>query len=250
MRVVAINEAEAIIEPFWDGGSSEHPTDKLSLLGQYDISIDPAARAKVWQTWCSVEVLIERAPVDSPVVVMERACDLDVTGYDVFRVFASVPRWVRMTVKAEIDGVMCTLIDAPGVDANDEFDGAFAGARITRLRLEFTLTEPRLAATNLVWLGLANRAAQDRMEAKTSPYTPDWPGSTEFRAGVPVAEHRHLFRRGRAGGAAGEDRRGAVSVHVRSAARGGNETPRRDAGDGHRRPDRQTGTAAGAATAT
>ena len=31
MTIVPINEAEPILKPLWDGGSSEHPTDKRSL---------------------------------------------------------------------------------------------------------------------------------------------------------------------------------------------------------------------------
>jgi len=179
MRIVPINEAEAIIEPFWDGGSSEHPTDKLSLLDQYTVTADTAARARAVQTWCAVDVEIDRAELGRPAVVMERACDLAVGPYDILRVFASLPSWVRMTVTATVDGRECLLIDRTGADTNDEFDGPFTGERITKLRLEFSLTEPRAASASLMWLGLSNRAAQDRMEARTSPYTPDWPGALE-----------------------------------------------------------------------
>ncbi len=180
MRIVAINEAEAIIEPFWDGGSSEHPTDKLSLLGQYAVTLDPAARARVVQSWCAVEVVIDRAEPGRPVVAMERVCDLEVAEYDVFRVFTSFPSWVRMTVKAVIDGKDFLLIGGvPGRDTNDEFDGPFSGRRMTRIRLEFSVTENRPARVVLMWLGLSHRAAQDRMEARKSPYTPDWPGALE-----------------------------------------------------------------------
>jgi len=189
MRIVSINEAEAIIEPFWDGGSSEHPTDKLSLLGQYAVTVDPAARARVVQTWCSVDVEIDRAEPGRPMVVMERACDLAVGEYDIFRVFGSLPSWVRMTVKATIDGKERVLIDqAPGVDTNDEFDGPFFGERMTHLRLEFSITETRPASASLMWLGLSNRAAQERMEARKSPYTPDWFGALEPNPGSVAPE--------------------------------------------------------------
>ncbi|MHB9106244.1 MAG: hypothetical protein ACYDCO_04230 [Armatimonadota bacterium] len=179
MRIVPINEAEAIIEPFWDGGSSEHPTDKLSLLDQYTVIVDPAARGRVAQAWCALDVKIDRAEPGRPAVAMERDCDLAVGDYDIFRVFGSLPSWVRMTVSATVDGEERVLVDRAGADTNDEFDGPFSGERITKLRLEFTLTEPRTASASLMWLGLSNRAAQERMEARTSPYTPDWPGALE-----------------------------------------------------------------------
>jgi hypothetical protein len=180
MRIVPINEAEAIIEPFWDGGSSEHPTDKLSLLGQYAVTVDPAARARVAQAWCAVDVKIDRAEPGRTAVVMERDCDLAVGEYDIFRVFGSLPSWVRLTVATVIDGEERVLIDGvPGADTNDEFDGPFSGARLTHIRLQFAVTENRPASIVLMWLGLSNRAAQERMEARKSPYTPDWPGALE-----------------------------------------------------------------------
>jgi|GEM_PF-916940 len=180
MRIVSINEAEAIIEPFWDGGSSEHPTDKLSLLDQYTVTVDPAARGRVAQSWCALDVKIDRAEPGRPAVAMERVCDLAIGEYDIFRVFGSLPGWVRMTVVAAIDGEKRVLIDgAPGVDTNDEIDGGFSGGHMTQIRLEFAVTENRPASVVLMWLGLSNRAAQNRMEARQSSYTPDWPGAME-----------------------------------------------------------------------
>jgi hypothetical protein len=177
MRVVPINEAEAIIEPFWDGGSSEHPTDKYSLLEQYRLLIPPSVRGRIVQTWCSVDVHLDKA-APGEVVAMERECDLPLGDYDVLRVFAALPRWMTMTVRACIDGVERIVLDhVPGVDTTDEFDGPFLGSRLTWLRLEFALTEPRPGVARLEWLGLANKAAQARMEARPSPYTPDWPGA-------------------------------------------------------------------------
>ena len=62
MRIVPINDAEAIIEPFWDGGSSEHPDDKYAVLSEYSTRIAPDVRARVKQSWCAAEVVIEQAP--------------------------------------------------------------------------------------------------------------------------------------------------------------------------------------------
>jgi hypothetical protein len=186
MRIVPINEAEAIIEPFWDGGSSEHPKDKHSVLGEYAVTVAPSARARVAQTWASAEVSIDRAAPGAPAVKMARACDLQMDGYDVFRVFGSLPSSVRMTARAVIDGEERLLLDGvPGGDTNGEFDGPLPGGRMTRLSLEFASVDSRPAAITLLWLGLANRAAQARLEARVSPYTPDWPGA--LGSGEPAA---------------------------------------------------------------
>jgi len=180
MRIVPINEAEAIIEPFWDGGSSEHPRNKQSLLGQYDIQISPNVVGNVSQSWCAVVVKIERAEPGTVAITMQRPCDISIANYDTLRLFGSLPHWLSMTIRAEIDGQMQTVMDhVLGVDTNDEFDGAISGQRLTMLQLEFALTEARFAAAQLAWLGLANTVDQARMEARISPYTPDWPGCLE-----------------------------------------------------------------------
>ncbi|MCL5998051.1 MAG: hypothetical protein M1546_18670, partial [Chloroflexi bacterium] len=103
--VVTINEAEAIIEPFFDGGSSEHPTDKYSLLEEYHVQVAPGAQANVFQQWHAVIVQIDQAMSGVAAVVMERACDVRIDDYDIFRVFVSMPRWMQLTVTATVDGV-------------------------------------------------------------------------------------------------------------------------------------------------
>jgi hypothetical protein len=182
MRLTPINEAEAILEPYWDGGSSEHPTDKFSLLSEYSIHIDPSARAAVSQGWCAVEVKIDRAMVGDatpgqPAVVLERTCDLDVSAYDILRLFASLPGWVQVNVWAVLDGERRSIFQRTGADTNAEFDGPFTARHLNGLRLEFSLTQARPASCSLMWLGVSNRLAQDKMEARPSPYTPDWPGA-------------------------------------------------------------------------
>ena len=178
MLVIPINEAEAIIEPFWDGGSSEHPADKMALLDDYTTRIARSARGRIEQSWCSAVVHIDTAPPGAVAASMARDCDISLAGYDVFRIFASLPSWVRMTAKATIDGHECVLLDdIAGGDTHDEFDGEINGSRMTHLALAFSLSENRPAYIELLWLGLANRAAQARMEARQSPYMPEWHGS-------------------------------------------------------------------------
>jgi len=177
MQVIPINEAEAIIEPFWDGGSSEHPKDKMSMLDAYEVTIHGSTIGEVKQTWCSVAVQIDRAEVDKTAISMERKCDILIDGYDVFRVFASVPSWVKISVKATIDGKEQLIMDGVrGVDTYHEFDGSIYGSHMTKLILEFAICENRPAKVDLSWLGLSNREKQDYLESKKSPYSPEWEG--------------------------------------------------------------------------
>ncbi|NSW91891.1 MAG: heparinase II/III family protein [Firmicutes bacterium] len=189
MRVVSINQAEAIIEPFWDGGSSEHPDNKNSLLGQYKVTVDDGAKGQVRQTWCAVEVVIEKSEPGKTAIVMERKCDIDIGGYDIFRVFASIPSWVCMTVVGRVDGKMQNFIEkVTGRDNTDEYDGDIRGRWLTEVRLEFSMIGNQPAVISLLWLGLSNREEQNKMEARKSPYTPDWPGCLREQSGQPIPQ--------------------------------------------------------------
>jgi hypothetical protein len=168
VKVVPINEAEAIIEPFWD--------PNLSELEEYKVTVDHTAKGFVKQTWCSIEVYIEKALPGKTAISMERQCDIYLDGYNVIRVFASIPKWAQITLKVRIDGVYRTVINnARGGGTVDEFDGYVYGRHMTGIQMEFALTETQPACIQIFWLGLANSIMQKRMEKYKSPYTPDWP---------------------------------------------------------------------------
>lgn len=177
MLVVPINEAEAIIEPYWDGGTVDHVTPKRCLLEEYRVSVPPSAAATVKQTWSGVRISIEKALPGEAAVVMERKCDISIEDYDIFRVFAPIPQWAVLTATAVIDGEEQTLLDhVQGKGVNDEYDGALRGKHLTYLRLQFAVSEEKSAGIDLFWLGLSNREAQERMEARKSPYNAEWKG--------------------------------------------------------------------------
>jgi hypothetical protein len=195
VKVTPINEAEAIIEPFWD--------PNLSELEEYNVTIDHTVKGFVKQTWCSVEVYIEKAPPGKTAISMERQCNIYLDEYNIIRVFASIPKWAQMTLKVCIDGVYCTVINSVrGGGTVDEFDGYLRGKHITGIRMEFALTEAQPACIQIFWLGLANSIMQERMEKYKSPYTPDWPkmlrsspGRLEPEIGIFFDEEEvHLLR--------------------------------------------------------
>lgn len=184
MRVARINQAEAIIEPFWDGGSSEYPDNKSSLLAQYNVTVANGVIGQVRQSWCAVEVVIDKAEPGKTAIVMERDCDICIEDYDIFRVFASIPSWVCMTVSGRVDGRMQNFMEKViGRDNTDEYDGSIRGKRMTGLRLEFYVTKDQPACISLLWLGLSNWEEQKKMESIKSPYTPDWPGCLREQPG-------------------------------------------------------------------
>jgi len=176
VHIIPINEAEAILEPFWDGGSSEHPTDKRSLLSEYSVTIPDDVIGSVTQSWCAVVVSFQKA-YPGATITMQRVCDLDVSKYDLFRLFASLPSWVRLEVRGVVDGEVRTLVGPQvGSDTNEEFEGPLVGGHITGTTLMFTLLEARPANMQILWTGLTNSARQREMEARQSPYTAEWKG--------------------------------------------------------------------------
>ncbi|MEM2027579.1 MAG: heparinase II/III family protein [candidate division WOR-3 bacterium] len=168
MEPIPINEAEAIIEAFWD--------QNLSNLKEYKVTLEKSSRAFVRQTWCSAEIYIERATLGKTAVSLERQCDIHLDEYDIIRVFAAIPRWVRMTLKLHVDESDCTVIDgAVGDGSVNEYDGYVTGKHVTGIRIDFALSKMQPANIQIYWIGLAKKEVQEKMERRKSPYTPDWP---------------------------------------------------------------------------
>jgi len=167
MIPVPINEAEAIFAPFFDNGN---------LLETFEVRSGAGCAARAEPAWSSVDVVIDRAPVGAAALTLVCRAPLAIAGYDVFRVFACQPPYVRLRITGTVDGGAVVILDSHVGDGGmQEIDGTLAGARLDAFTLEFSLLESRPATVALRWLGLANRAAQARLEARPSPFTLDWP---------------------------------------------------------------------------
>lgn len=177
MRNVPINEAEAILEPYWDSGESYPEHKKYSVLSTYSIAISPAARARVQPAWCAVEVAVEHnRDMATPAVVLEKSCSAELEGYDVIRLFAAIPSGMRVVLSCVIDGGISVVLDEQGRGENREYDGEAMGKSLTFLRMEVYSCSPEPQTMSLLWLGLANREKERQMGKRASPYTEEWPG--------------------------------------------------------------------------
>lgn len=178
MRNIKINEAESIFEPFYDGGDSYPGHQKYACLSKYIINTHGAG--KVEQTWWTANIVVygrqqENVQKAEPVSI-ERTCLLDIRGYDIFRVFASVSQNIRFRVICCIDGVDKEVIHATGIGVNKEYDGAISGSQITKIRVEFENLSTSDAGCDLIWMGLSNAAKEMQMTAQESPYDEKWEG--------------------------------------------------------------------------
>lgn len=175
MIPIPINEAEAMFAPFFDGGDSDMRTDKACRLDEFEVRPGTGCAARAEQTWCSVDVVIDRAAVGAAALTLTSRTPLPIAGYDVFRVFACQPPYVRLRLTGKVDGREVVILDGHSGDGGmQEIDGVLAGTTLDTFSLEFSVLEARPARVALRWLGLANRAAQTRLEARQSPYTPEW----------------------------------------------------------------------------
>ena len=106
MRIVAINEAEAIIEPFFDGGTSEpdNPDPRYRVLDEYQVQVLNGAIGSIRQGWAFATIQLDKAAGSLPALEMQRSCRLDISDYDRFIFFGSLPKDFRLTVKAVVDG--------------------------------------------------------------------------------------------------------------------------------------------------
>ena len=99
MRNIKINEAETIFENFWDSGESYPENYKYSCLSKYTVKVGEGISGGVEPTWMSVKVYMGTNKGKKAVISMERDCELDITGYDVFRLYASVSKNIKIRMR-------------------------------------------------------------------------------------------------------------------------------------------------------
>lgn len=173
-----INEAEAIIEPFWDRRIS--PLPKYTVIPGGEEAGGAAANpwgARAFQFWCWTTLAWDRAPVGEPVLAFARDLEVDLAGYDTLIVRLAAAPHVRLTVIADIDGRSRTLIDgeAGRRDAH-EYEAPLAGRVLRRLSLAFESAVERAEEVWLGWIGLADSARRAAMLARANPFGPRWEG--------------------------------------------------------------------------
>lgn len=173
---IPINEAETIFEPFYDGGESYPDHEKYPRLNNYTVSYAEGTVAKVEQTWSAVNILIQSQTTQTYSVKLERSCDLEIQGYDRFRLFAAVPENITFCIRCTIDGQSQVVMEKTGLGDTCEYDGIIWGRRITHYSLEFCQKGKETVSINLEWLGLANSERQSVMESKKSPFQESWEG--------------------------------------------------------------------------
>ncbi len=151
MRLIPINEAEAILDPFWDPGQSE--------LAQWTIAPGAAHGLKVSQNWCWVAFEWMRRPAGSPALIMTRQCGVDCSDYDRIVLSVMAPEGAVIRLTAETDHGSRRLTAPPAGPKKRELALNLDGAtRLEAVTIEVEAGSDGIAEGWFNWLGLQHGA--------------------------------------------------------------------------------------------
>jgi hypothetical protein len=154
MHPIPFNEAEAIIELFWDPAQSE--------LAQWTIDPGRTTGLAVRQDWCLVKFEWTAGPDAGPALRMHRECDVACADYDGLVLSVMAPTGSHVRLIAETDrGTLSTQAPPAGRRKSEIVLDLAGAARITGLAIEIDAAEDGPALGWLNWLGLQ---ASDRLE--------------------------------------------------------------------------------------
>lgn len=150
-----INEAEAIIEPFWDPA--------LSDLTRWAITDGKPQGLEVKHTWSSVEFSWQRKPAAGPALSMTRTFSVDCSDYDRLLVAATLPEGDTLHISALTDLGERAYVSEPAPREIVEHSVDLQGAHcLLSLTLEVSTSREGPAAGWFQWIGLQSTARLPR----------------------------------------------------------------------------------------
>jgi hypothetical protein len=192
MKLQRYNEAEAILEPYYDGGDSDHTKYNRGQLPYYTITPKESPFAAIRQNWEGLSISFQKGNQPAS-LTMARNCRIPAGEYDILRVFCSLPASVELSVRAELDGAWAALGTKRGTDTTGEFDFPFQGKALTGVEMTFAQVEVKEGAISLHWLGLSNKAREEAMVKRPNGFDAEWrdllreqedPGAFEPQVGI------------------------------------------------------------------
>jgi hypothetical protein len=192
MRLQRYNEAEAMLEPYYDGGDSDHTKYNRGKLPYYTLSPEVSPFATIRQNWDGLLLTFQKGETPAS-LSMSRNCRIPVGEYDILRIFGSIPASVEVSVRAELDGNWKDLGKKRGADPTGEFDFPFQGKDLTGIEMTFGQVEAKEAGINLHWLGLSNKDREEAMVRRPKGFDGEWrdllrekedPGAFEPQIGI------------------------------------------------------------------
>jgi hypothetical protein len=147
MLVQPINEAEAILDPFWDPGQSEFKQWTLDEGARHGL--------EVRQNWCWVQFGWTRRPSHGPALRMHRACGVDCGDYDRLVLSVMAPEQAVVRLVAETDrGRREREAPAAGIKKRELVLALDGAARLDAVTIEVHAGADGMAQGWFNWLGL------------------------------------------------------------------------------------------------
>ena len=147
MQIIPINEAEAILDPFWDPALSE--------LGQWTVEHGEAHGLTVRQNWCWVSFEWARRPAAGPSLRMRRCCGVSCANYDRLVLSVMAPGQAVVHIIAETDHGLRRLDAPPAGPVKKELVLELDGAtRLEAVTIEIEAGDDGIACGWINWLGL------------------------------------------------------------------------------------------------
>ncbi|HCN09586.1 MAG TPA: hypothetical protein DIT01_16780 [Lentisphaeria bacterium] len=168
LRPRPINDAESVIEAFWD------PT--LSELDTYTFEPVDGTGAAASQNWCWVDFSWHDSMPGTPIFTMWRDVDISLTGYDAMRIRCALPGSVVVTLAATIDGSEQTVLErVRGQDKKWEFTGPITGQTLQRIRFTCDAIDGGIGSATVQYINLVNLQIERIRQSRPPAYTADWP---------------------------------------------------------------------------
>lgn len=165
---IYFNEAEAMVEAFWDSGDTYSNHFKFDRMKNYDLRGDGEYKIM----WNGVQIYTDGHYFAS------REIDLDVSDFDTLSLKVCVPEGMHIIVRAKIDGVLQEVIRCEEAILCKEFEGKISGNKITYIEYEFIKVGFIPSPAVLYWLTVANSKRRDEMRKRDNGFKfPDcWEG--------------------------------------------------------------------------
>lgn len=168
MDITPINDAEAIIEPFWDPAQSE--------LAHWTIEPGGSHGLVVRQGWCWVAFEWARRPAVGPALRMRRDCGIACADYDRLVLSINAPPAAVVHLHAETDRGWCRLEAPPAVGGTKrELALDLRGAtRLETIVIEIAAGAEGISLGWLNWLGLQHTGRLTHKLKAQAAYEPRW----------------------------------------------------------------------------
>ena len=166
MHPVPINEAEGVIQRFYDPYRCH--------LKDWRFACDPGTNGKVRQNFHATSFSWD-AGHGKTVIRLEKDVDLDVSMYDGLIACVSLTDTTCITITLVIDGreyvpINCTR----GTNTSEEYEGPLAGKMISHIRITLTDDSSQPGNGHLFWLGVFNRQRREDRQARPNPFRDGW----------------------------------------------------------------------------